>query len=189
MSEKYILHDLNIVSMSVSDTLPFLFGFFAAIGGVIGGSLSTMVNHFVTMKQNKAKNKQVLLEQKLQIYSYFIYHLDSLRQYGNAMQEKSEKGEKPVWLYKDGTLKSTFKAIDDEIQYKLHLLDYEIFKEWVYVKARFVDPVSESHLKRLTILLIEQYNQIINEYSKVVGKGLQKIPSDLLLQNTDKDNI
>jgi hypothetical protein len=170
-------------TMDATESQTIDWGWFAAlgaIGAVIGGSLSNVVNHFVTMVQNKKKNQQTILHQRLQTYSQFIFYLEGLRLAGDALQDTNkEVNQKATWAPTDEELPEIFKAIDDLIKDKLSLLDYEILREWVYVKTVWYKPESTSHLKALSKLLISQHNDVVDKLGKSWGKDLFKIPFEL----------
>jgi hypothetical protein len=116
-----------------------------------------------------------------QTYSQFIFHLESLRLAGEAFQDiHNEVNRKTVWAPKDDDeLPAIIMAIDDLIKDKLSLLDFEILREWVYVKTVWYKPESSSHLKALSKLLISQHNDIVDKLRKSWGKDLFKIPYEL----------
>lgn len=144
----------------------------------VGGAVSAFMNYLMTMKEFRKKSQSELIENRLGLYSYFIFHLDEMRLRGDALQElEGITNPQEVYAYSQGELDETIKTIDSAIQDKLYLLNYEILREWVYVKTLFSQPQVNPHIHRLRELLVNEYNNVIlPSYTEIVGEGVQRIP-------------
>ena len=158
---------------------------YAGLSAIVSGFVSSLINYKITIKQYKKKSQANLIEEKLRLYSFIIYHLDKMKLKGDAIQSiKGVIEPEDKLMHSGDELDKTFESVDSEIQNRLYLLNYEILKEWIFTKTLAYQPQVGEHIQKLRTLLIQEYNdEIIPKYTELVGEGVPKIPLPKIKNN------
>ena len=150
----------------------------AGLSAIIGGVTSAVVTFLVNMKELSRKRHMVFAEEKIELYSHFIFHLDSMRYKGEAIKilKNDTSNSQELYAYSDTELQEKIKLIDMQIMDKYHLLTPEILKSWVFVKTLYADTRVKEHIQNLRQLLVNEYNdRIAPEYEKLVNDSINRI--------------
>lgn|SRR5574341_1502141 len=88
----------------------------AGISAVIAGAVSALVNFVLTARESKRKRQAGFIENKLSIYSYFIFHLEKMRFKGEALKEMRGEDQNPedIYAFTREELEKTVSAIEYE---------------------------------------------------------------------------
>jgi hypothetical protein len=140
------------------------------ISAAVSGGISALVNHLFTMRQIKKDREAKLIQEQLNVYAIFIYHvlklLDMGREFFNATQ---------VHDVVKNELDTIFKALDSAVIDKYYLLDHEDVLKLISIRKAFRyrdkewDEVSHE-LGSLHRRLCQEYHQIKQRYESDVGK-------------------
>ncbi len=153
---------------------------FSTVGlaAIVSGSVSAVVNYVLTDREFKKQRRTGAITDKLALYSFMIFHLDKMKLAGDALRES--EGGPPIGdelVFDSKELESTITNIDGRLENQLYLLNYDILKEWIYLKTLTYEPTVKPHVVRLRTLLIKEYNDVIGpKYSAIVGEEVDRIP-------------
>jgi hypothetical protein len=158
-------------------------GALVGLSGILSGVVVAMVNHKITVVRSKQERQFEILQNKVSIYQFIVYHLRIMI---NSPEFKSGT-EKPDAISK------TIHQIDSQLETKLFLLDPDSIHYWLLVRRdykelwlpppaggsekwkNFRNEVSELHSK-----LLYKFNHAIREeYQRIVGgEQMKEIPSE-----------
>jgi hypothetical protein len=169
--------------LSANDT-SFILSILTPLGisAAVGALASAVINNFMTQKEFKRKGQASFIEQRLDMYSHFIYHLDKMRYTYDALSFKSANIRKEEgYAFTDEQWNETVNAIDEKIKDGYYLLTHDILELWVWVKTLRHDPASKDLIRDLRRRLRKDYNSIVKEHQKVLGVGVTSISDDKLV--------
>jgi hypothetical protein len=87
------------------------------ISAMTGAGVSAFLNYFVTLRVAKKQNQIRVIEEKLDLYSYIVFHLDKMRFKGDALKEHSgDVNSEEVYVYAENELKDTISTVNDKIK-------------------------------------------------------------------------
>lgn len=166
----------------MTDTISFEAAFsgflqLAAVPAVVSAVVSGVVTMLVNTRQMSEKRHFNYVEDRTDLYAYFILHLDAMRYKGEAMKKlRGRNDPEPIYVFTKEEFEGTLLAIDSKIKNKSHLISPEILKLWIYVKTMSYNPEVKSHVDKLRELLVKEYDDIIvPEYNKSVRGKISKI--------------
>lgn len=174
----------------------------AGVGGAIGGGLSAIINHKMTLRAIRKQDAMRIIEEKVRTYAFILNHLDEMKFKADAMALRfGIPAEEDDFLFianKDEEGKDQLDRFEQEIDNKIkeqpHLVDKEIRKKWAEVKALRADP----RVKKVTT---ELRKMLANKADEITKKYLPHIKRDIIsefsldqsivnfIQNRDKNKV
>jgi hypothetical protein len=160
--------------MVIELAIPFLQ--LVGVSAIISGAVSALINYIMTMRAVKKKKLAEIIENKLDLYSFIIFHLDRMRFVGEVIKKvNNEKSEVEIYGYSDKeNINEIFRPIEEKLQNKYYLIKQEIFQQYIYVKTLFADESNREAAPKLRKMLVDEYNNsIVIEYEKLTGKKIE----------------
>lgn len=154
---------------------------FLTTSAIVSGIISVAVNYLFNVKDFKKRSKIKQLEHKISLYSYLIFQLDRMWFTWVALEglDKVHKNEneEPVtkhYAYSTEERKEMFKEMTKRIEQDYPLFKQDFLKLWVNVSTLFTHHSIEGKVPELNTMLLEQYNNAIEEYKKLTGIELDR---------------
>jgi hypothetical protein len=152
------------------------------LSAIVGAGVSTVLNYFFDTQRVKKQNQIRLIESKLDLFSFIIFHLDKMRFHGDAIKERSgiRREDMPEEVYSYSGSKDEFNEIvtdiNDKIKDRYYLFRQKILKEWTYVNTSSTILDAALRLPELRKMIVTEYNDVIvPEYDRLTGKKIDKI--------------
>jgi hypothetical protein len=146
---------------------------------VVSAAVSTGLNYWLTLKELRKRNKMTLIQEKLDIYSSMIYHLDKMKyKYDAVAFMKGEKNTQERFAFTSNEWDTLVKDIDEKVRDRYYLLNRRILEKWVWAKTLRVHPKSIEIMPELRKMLVEEYNQIVEKHLSDVQDIVPQIPTD-----------
>ena len=148
---------------------------------IVGAGVSTFLNYFFDNRRVNKQNQIRLIESKLDLYSFIIFHLDKMRFHADAIKEHSGiRKDFPEETYSysvgDDEFKDIVTAINDKIKDRYYLFRQDVLKEWTYVSTPPTHLDTKSRLPELRKMIVTEYNDVIvPEYHELTGKEIDRI--------------
>lgn len=145
---------------------------------IVSGAVSTALNYLVTIKQDNKARQLRFLEEKLEIYAAILFHLDEMKLFGDILkQTHGDISQEDLYGYSGNDIDKVIHSINDALEGKLYLFNYEILREWQWVKHYYADERVKEHVSKLRKLVATEYNNsIIPQFRSLVGKDVDKVP-------------
>jgi hypothetical protein len=152
-------------------TIPIVLLEQIGISAAVSGAISAVVNYLLTMRQNRREREIAVVQEKLNLYAIFIYHVDKLIHIGGEPFQR----ERDPALEKE--LKAIFGSLESSINNKYHLLKYDEILRIGDIRKLYEDPNTawekvEEELKQLYGMLYTEFNDTIPKYERIVAKGI-----------------
>lgn len=147
------------------------------ISAIVSGSISALVNYYMTMRSSRRQNIVDLLERKLELYSFIIFYLDRMRFKGEALKKINNddtKEEHYAYSAKE-KFDEIIKPVEEKMENGYYLLRQDIFKEFINIQTLFFHESAKETVPKLRKMLVDEYNSIILNYEKLTGKTLDKL--------------
>jgi hypothetical protein len=154
---------------------------FSLIGvpAFVSSVITVVLSYVVTMRQFRKRDRMVLVQDKLDLYSFFIYHLNSMKYTNDALAHHNlEEKKEERFAYTPRDWDSFIAEIDKRIGDRYFLLNPKILEQWVWAKTLRHSSESIDLMPELRKMLIEEYNQIIDNHLKDFSDIVPKIPHD-----------
>jgi hypothetical protein len=166
------------------------------ISALVSGGVSAALNYLLTMREFRKKTEMDLVQQKLDLYSTMIYHLDKMKYANDAInfayfrkeQKKEKQPKRERFAYTDTEWRELVKDIDSKIEDRYYLLNRRILEKWVWAKTLMTNPISIEVMPELRRMLVEEFNQVRNKYLNHIPEIVPAIEADLEPQLTEQDN-
>jgi hypothetical protein len=152
----------------------------AGVGGAIGGVLSTIINHKMTLRASRKQDEMRIIEEKVRIYAFILNHLDEMKFKSDAIALRLGRPlEQDGFLFradKDKEGKDELDRFEEEIDNKIkeqpHLVDKEIRKKWAEVKALHADPRVKNATTELRKMLADKADKITEKYLPLIKRDI-----------------
>ena len=108
------------------------------LSAIVGAGVSAVFNYFITLRVSRKQSEIKMIEEKLDLYSYIIFHLDKMRFKGEAIKElKGDTNGEEVYAYSatKNELEHVISLINDKIKDRYYLFKQDILKQWVYINT------------------------------------------------------
>lgn len=104
------------------------------LSAIVGAGVSALFNYFITLRVSRKHSEIKMIEEKLDLYSYVIFHLDKMRFKGEAIKEhKGDTSGEEVYAYSaENELEHVVSLINDKIKDRYYLFKQDILKQWIY---------------------------------------------------------
>ena len=102
------------------------------LSAIVGAGVSAVFNYFITLRVSRKQNQIKMVEEKLDLYSYIIFHLDKMRFKGEAIKERkgdTSGGEVYAYSATKNELEDVISLINDKIKDRYYLFKQDILKE------------------------------------------------------------
>jgi hypothetical protein len=143
---------------------PFVWLQTVGIAAGIGGGISAFVNYILNIWKAKKDREAIVIQDKLNIYSSFIYYLDELLRI-EKINKRSKRDQ----------IKKTLEGLDSTINTKYYMLNYLQLSQFNLIKNMLMLPNYDEarvQIKTLRESLRKDYNnKIIKNYEAIVTKG------------------
>src|SRR5437867_5400804 len=95
------------------------------ISAIVAGISSAIINYIMTMREFRKRSHKSLIEERLNLYSYIIYHVDKMKyQYDALSYGKREISKEERYSYSPEEWDETVHAIDSKLQNRYYLLKH-----------------------------------------------------------------
>jgi hypothetical protein len=176
------------MSLESSLSLWYQLGTFFGISAIVGVIISTLFNYFITLKEFGKKGHLEISQQRLSLYSYFVFQIEILRYYQHDLskydEDRAELLKRTGKKYDVLELKSkeTFEALDLTLKDKLYLLSPDSAKDWLEIKKSYPEASMELEKKMTELrnnLRSELNTRIIPQYQNIIKKGTKYLDLDV----------
>jgi hypothetical protein len=166
----------------VNPPVPTALDYLSLIGlsAIVGAGVSTVLNYFFDTQRVKKRNQIRLIESKLDLYSFIIFHLDKMRFHAEVIKERSgihKDFPEETYTYTGGDeeFKDIVTAINNKIKDRYYLFRQDVLKEWMYVSTSPTHADTALRLPGLRKMIVTEHNDVIvREYHRRTGKEIDK---------------
>ncbi|AFU57448.1 hypothetical protein Ngar_c05040 [Candidatus Nitrososphaera gargensis Ga9.2] len=128
-----------------------------------------------------------LIQEKLDLLSSMIYHLDKMKYKYDAiafMHQQTTPQER--YAFNQDEWNELVRDIDEKIKNRYYLLNRKVLEKWVWAKNLRTHPKSIEIMPELRKMLVEEYNQIIDKHLNNLQDIVPKITPDEETGSRDK---
>jgi hypothetical protein len=161
-------------------------GSIIASSAIVSAGVSAVINYFLTMRTMKNEREMRFIENRLGIYSFIIYNLDIIIQWG--LHQPSKEGNTPPT--KEGNpsnsvgdqIQKIIQSIDNELKNKFYLIDNESASIWMWIKRFSYQVGGTTHTEYMKNIYgmrnksAQKYNELRPLYKELVRGTLDEIP-------------
>jgi hypothetical protein len=169
------------------------------ISALVSGGISAFLNYLLTMRQFRKKTDMDLVQQKLDLYSTMIYHLDKMKYANDAIDFAYFKDQQPkqgnhqpkreMFVYTDTEWRALVQDIDSKLEDRYYLLNRRILEKWVWAKTLMTNPISIEVMPELRKMLVEEYNQVRKKHLNHIPDIVPEISPDPELKSTQIETV
>jgi len=158
------------------------------ISAIVSGATSAALNYWLTMRELKKRSKMILIQDKLDLYSSIIYHVDKMKfKYDAIAFMKGETNTQERFAFTNDEWDELVRDIDRKISDKYSLLNRKILEKWVWSKNLRVNPKSIETMRELRRMLVEEYNRIVEKHLSDLPDIVPMILPDTVGESTQTD--
>ncbi len=147
----------------------------------VSSVITVVLSYVITIRQLRVKSRMNLIQDKLDLYSFIIYHLNKMKYTYDALShDKNEpkKEEEERFAYTPQDWDSFIEALDKKIEGRYFLLNPRILEKWVWAKTLRHRSESLGLMPELRKMLIDDYNHIVDNHLKDFSDIVPKMSLD-----------